>query len=201
MNFNEHSEIQGKHAFLSASQYHWINYTDEKLADRYLNWRAAARGSELHELAHNLIRLKVNLPRTNKTLNLYVNDGIGFKMTTEQPLFYSYNAFGTVDAIAFKRGLLRIHDLKTGKSRTSMKQLMAYAALFCLEYKVKPGEIGFELRIYQNDEVVRYKPETDEIAHIMDRFITFDRIIDNMNSGLSFNRLVDEAYIEDEEDD
>ena len=57
---------------------------------------------------------------------------------------------------------------------------MVYAALFCLEYKKKPGNINIELRIYQNNEVLVYNPEVDEIAHIMDRIISFDKIINEI---------------------
>jgi len=31
MQFNEHSNLIGQHAFLSASKYHWIGYDDERL--------------------------------------------------------------------------------------------------------------------------------------------------------------------------
>jgi hypothetical protein len=110
---------------------------------------------------------------------MFVNDAIGFKMQPEQVLFYSYNCYGTADAISFKNGLLRIHDLKTGVTPAHMEQLMIYAALFCLEYKHKPGEIHMELRIYQNDDVQIYEPTTEEIAYIMDKIVTFDKIIDN----------------------
>ena len=37
MNWNRHSELEGSHAFLSASKYHWINYDSDKLADSYNN--------------------------------------------------------------------------------------------------------------------------------------------------------------------
>jgi hypothetical protein len=58
-----------------------------------------------------------------------------------------------------------------------MEQLMVYAAYFCLEYKVRPGDIDIELRIYQNDEVIYHKPTADEIAHIMDKVVQMDRIL------------------------
>ena len=35
MNWNRHSDLEGSHAFLSASKYHWINYDADKLADSY----------------------------------------------------------------------------------------------------------------------------------------------------------------------
>jgi len=139
---------------------------------------AAQRGTELHELAHDLIRLGVKLPRTPKTLNMYVNDAIGFRMVPEQILYYSDNSFGTADAISFRKNVLRISDLKTGATPTSERQLEVYAALFCLEYRVKPLDIQIELRIYQNDEIQIFDADPDTILHIMDKIITFDKRID-----------------------
>src|SRR5690606_36597755 len=147
MNFNSHFELAGRHAFLSASKYHWINYTDDKLESVYRTYLAAQKGTELHELAKDLIRLGVKRPRTNATLNAYVNDAIGYRMTPEQILYYSDNSFGTADSISFRKNLLRIHDLKTGTNRCSQNQLAVYAALFCLEYGFKPMEIDIETRI------------------------------------------------------
>ena len=40
MNFNEHWNQVGKHAFLSASKYSWINYSEEKLVEAYNNYLA-----------------------------------------------------------------------------------------------------------------------------------------------------------------
>lgn len=177
MIFNTHSQLAGQHAFLSASKYHWINYDEEKLDRAYTAAMAAARGDRLHALAHFLIREGVNLPKTNKTLNLYVNDAIGFRMIPEQILFYSPNAFGTADVIQFRRRKLRIHDLKTGVSPTSEHQLEVYAALFCLEYKFNPFDIEIELRIYQSDEVRIYEADPDVIMHICDKIVTFDKRI------------------------
>lgn len=177
MNFNKHSELEGQHAFLGASKYHWINYDEEKLESSYRNFLATLRGTELHEFAAQCIRLGQKLPKSNKTLNLYVNDAIGFKMTAEQPLYYSENCFGTADTICFRNKLLRIHDLKTGITPAHMEQLMIYAALFCLEYDIKPGTIQYELRIYQNNGILYHNPEADEIAPIIDKIINFDKII------------------------
>lgn len=177
MNWNRHSELIGSHAFLSASKYHWINYEPDKLADSYNNFLAIQKGIELHEFASKCIKLGQKLPAKKKTLNLFVNDAIGYKMESEQVLFYSENCYGTADAISFRNKLLRIHDLKTGKVLAHVEQLMVYAALFCLEYRVKPGEIDIELRLYQNDDAVYYNPEVDEIAVIMDKIVSFDKII------------------------
>ena len=178
MIFMQHSELKDKHAVLSASKNAWTNYDDEKLDRVYLNTLAAQRGTELHALAHNLIRLGVRLPRTSNTLNNYVNDVIGFRMTTEQPLFYSQNCFGTADAISFRKNKLRIFDLKTGVNETSERQLEVYSALFCHEYRMKPFEIDIELRIYQNNEIRVYDGDPDIIAHIMDKIVTFDKRIE-----------------------
>lgn len=181
MNFNKHSEIEGMHAFLGASKYSWLNYDEEKLIDTYKNHLATMRGTELHDFASHCIRLGQKLPKSHKTLNLYVNDAIGFRMKPEQPLYFSPNCFGTADAISFKDGKLRIHDLKTGKTAAKMDQLEIYAALFCLEYHIKPSSIDIELRIYQNDEVLIFEPTVEDIVPIMDKIITFDKIINKIN--------------------
>lgn len=182
MLFNDHSNLLGQHAFLGASKYHWVNYDDEKLDRVYRTSLAAARGVELHEFATQAIRLGIKLPRSPKTLNMYVNDALGYRMIPEQVLFYSENAFGTADAISFKKNLLRIHDLKSGVTKASMTQLEVYAALFCLEYKYRPGEIEMELRIYQNDDVIIHIPEVDSIAHIIDKIVTFDKRIKSIRT-------------------
>ena len=184
LNFNTHSRLVGQHAFLGASKFHWINYDLERLTEVWHNSQQAQRGVELHALAHQLVRLGVKLPRNGKTLNAYVNDAIGFGMRTEQIVMYSINCFGTADAICFGKNLLRIHDLKTGLIAGNMNQLKVYAAMFCLEYGIKPGEIDFELRIYQNDEVIIETSGMDEIAHIMSKIIVFDQHIENLKEGV-----------------
>lgn len=178
MKFNDHSALNGAHAFLSASKYHWLNYSNDKLVETFRTAQAAAKGTRLHELAAEHIRLKMRMPRNKVTFNNYVNDAIGFRMVPEQVLFYSVNCFGTADAISFDKGLLRIHDLKTGTHPAKIDQLMIYAALFCLEYNERPAEIDYELRIYQNDEILVANPDGEEIARIMDIIIQFDKIIE-----------------------
>ena len=182
MDFNPHYNLVGQHAFLSASKYHWINYDEEKLTASYLKWTAAQRGTEIHDIACKLIKLGIKLPKSNKTLNLYVNDAIGYRMTPEQPLYYSTNCFGTTDAISFRKNLLRIHDLKTGDAPASIHQLEIYDALFCLEYKYHPGDIDHELRIYQSDNVVVANPDPSDIRSIMDKIIVFDKRIEKLKS-------------------
>lgn len=180
MIFNKHSNLEGCHAFLGASKYHWINYDEDKLIETYTRALAVQRGTELHDLAAKCIKLGQKLPKSKKTLNMYVNDAIGYRMTPEQILYYSPNCFGTADAVSFNNGLLRIHDLKTGMTPAHMEQLVIYAALFCLEYKARPGEIDFELRIYQADDILVANPTVEDIAPVMDKIITFDRIIENI---------------------
>lgn len=178
MRFNTHSNLAGTHAFLGASNYHWINYSDDKLDMAYTTAQAARRGTELHEFARQAIRLGIRLPEAPTTMNLYVNDAIGFRMAPEQILFYSPNCYGTTDTISFRQNFLRIHDLKSGFTRTSEKQLFVYDALFCLEYEFSPFNIEIENRIYQHDEVRIYVPEPEEILYIMDKIVTFDKRIE-----------------------
>ena len=181
MNFNKHLNLEGQHAFLSASKYHWLNYDEEKLADVYSKYLATLKGTELHALACHCIRMGVKLARTKETLNMYVNDAISFKMTPEQPLYFSPNCFGTADAISFRNNFLRIHDLKTGVSPTSMHQLEIYAALFCLEYDVQPNDMkGMELRIYQSDEIIVNEPNPEDILYAMNKIVLFDKQIEKM---------------------
>lgn len=181
MDFNPHYDLKGKHAFLGASKYSWIRYDEMKLIDTYRNFLATQRGTALHDLACQCIKLGVRLPRNNKTLNMYVNDAIGFGMQPEQVLYYSKNCFGTADSIIFQKNMLRIHDLKTGVTPASKDQLLIYAALFCLEYGVKPADIQTELRIYQNDDIDVCVPTPEDILTVMDKIVQFDRCITRIN--------------------
>lgn len=149
----------------------------------FLNKLAADKGTRLHAFASEAISLGQKLPKSSKTLCAYVNDAIGYKMTPEQVLYFSDYCFGTADAISFNKNFLRIHDLKTGASAVSMDQLMIYAALFCLEYNYKPDEIGIELRIYQNDNVLVHNPDPKDISLIMDQIIIFDKEINKLLKG------------------
>ncbi len=183
MNFNTHSDLEGRHAFLGASKYHWINYDENKVAEAYSKFLATQKGTVLHEFAAQCILLGQKLPKSQKTLNMYVNDAIGFKMTPEQPLYYSENCFGTADSISFKKDILRIHDLKTGVTPAHMEQLEIYAALFCLEYRVKPSDIQMELRLYQNNEILIHNPTVEDIVPIIDKIVSFDKILNEVREG------------------
>jgi hypothetical protein len=184
MQFKEHRNLEGLHAPFSASQSHWLRYDDEKAIEIYQNKKASALGTRLHEWAAETIKLGIKQPRSNKTLYSYVNDAIGFKMSPEVVLYYSERFFGTADAICFRNGILRIHDLKTGKVgkiEDHMEQLEVYAALFCLEYKIKPGEIKMELRVYKNDEVLVHTPEADDIVPIMDKIVHLNNLLEQID--------------------
>lgn len=180
MNFNRHFDLEGRHAFLGASKYHWINYNEEQLQMAYERFQATQKGTELHDFARRCIELGQKLPKSRKTLNMYVNDAIGFRMTPEQPLYYSENCFGTADTIAFRNNFLRIHDYKSGMTPAHMEQLIVYDALFCLEYDIRPNDIQIENRIYQSNEIVIDNPTGADILPIMDKIVRFDKIIKAM---------------------
>lgn len=180
MKFNNHYNLSGLHAVFPASQSSWLRYDDDKALEVYANRKAAELGTRLHAWAAETIKLGIKQPKSKKTIYQYVNDAIGYKMEPEVVLFYSERFFGTADAISFRNNVLRIHDLKTGKTPVHIEQLMVYAALFCLEYRVKPSDIEIELRIYQKDEILFHKPEVDEIVPIMDKIIHLDKLLQKM---------------------
>lgn len=200
---NKHPEIKyGDHALISPSK-HILreNYTKQQF-DNYIHSCYSTKiGTCIHELAASLIdaRIRVNRAEATKMITLkllenyiprqvfnaedyvdtfvpYVKDAIGYDMETEQVLKYSRFAFGTADAIRYNelKKQLRIHDLKTGKITANLDQLVAYAALFCLEYHVKPGEITTEIRIYQNGETIIGLPKGEDILPIMDQIVSFN---------------------------
>lgn len=185
MIFKKHSEVEGKHAVLSASKYHWLNYTDERLFEYVDNLSAAALGTKKHEYAKMAIELGLTQRNTRQTLCAYINDCIGHGMKPEVILYYSPWAFGTADAISFRREnidghdqmVLRIFDLKTGTSKVNGTQLAVYAAYFCLEYEIRPFDILFDLRIYQNDEIIEFDVDPEEIVHIMSRIKELSKLI------------------------
>lgn len=181
MIFTKHSNLEGLHAPFGASQSAWLRYDDEKILATYNNMKAKEMGTRLHAWAKETIDLGIKQPRSKKTIYAYVNDAIGYKMDTEVVLFYSPRFFGTADSICFRNGTLRIHDLKTGVTKVHMEQLMIYAALFCLEYKIKPCDIEMELRIYQSDEVLYHNPTAESISSIMDRIVYLDKMLERLD--------------------
>ena len=181
MNFKKHLKLEGLHAPFSASQSAWLRYDDNRALEVYENKKAAEIGTRLHAWAKETIDLGIKQPRSKKTLYAYVNDAIGFRMSTEVVLYYSDRFFGTADAISFRNGKLRIHDLKTGKIgkiESHLDQLEVYAALFCLEYRIKPGDIEMELRLYKQDEVLVHHPTVEDIVSIMDKIKHLDKILE-----------------------
>ena len=183
MKFNRHSNLKGLHAFLSPSQPAWLSYDDEKLARRYKTEKINVIGTELHELAELAIKHKRHMPDDDDYFNAYVNDAIGFRMQPEVLLYYSPRIFGTADTIKYdgRKKLLRIHDLKNGSTKPHREQLEVYAALFCLEYDIKPSDIEFELRIYQRNKPIDiWNPTSECIFSIMDIIVSHDRFLSEL---------------------
>lgn len=181
MIFNKHTNLEGLHAPFGASKSSWLRYDDEKIIETFQSMKAKELGTRIHAWAAETIKLGIKQPRSNNYLSAYVNDAIGFRMDPEVVLFYSQYFFGTADAISFKNNFLRIHDLKTGSTPVKMEQLIIYAALFCLEYKIKPGEIDIELRIYQkNNDVQVCNPTAEDILPIMDKIVYLNKILENI---------------------
>lgn len=185
MEWNDHSKFKGTHAFLGASNFTWLGDDKEKLRKRYINFLAKERGTQLHALAEQMIKLGKRCPETTMSFDQYVNDAIAYGMEPEKLLFYSENAYGTADAILYENKFLRIHDLKTGKTPVHMEQLYVYAALFCLEYHMKPSSMTIETRLYYNDEPPMIeRPQADLIIPIMEKIITGDKIIKEVKGEL-----------------
>lgn len=209
---HSHPEIsEGSHAIISPSRH--ITRPDYSLDqfDNYILSSYAARiGTSIHELAAQLIKakIKVNKSEAFKMIELklfndgipraliqpvqccdtfiaYVKDAIGFDMDPEVVLKYSRFAFGTTDAIRYneKKNYLRIHDLKTGKQQAPLDQLVSYAALFFLEYHIKPGDVTTEIRIYQNGEVVTGFPTATDILPVMDQIVTLNNYFEQNFGG------------------
>lgn len=191
MRFNNHYNLSGLHAPFTASQSAWLRYDDDKAREAYERKKSAELGTRLHAWAKNTIDLGIKQPKSKKTLYEYVNDAIGFKMSTEVVLYYTDRFFGTADAICFRqdkktgRYVLRIHDLKTGvvgDPDKHFEQLKVYAALFCLEYRFNPAEIDIVLGVYKKDEVAFCEPEPEEITWIMNKIIHLDKLLEKIDN-------------------
>lgn len=179
MQFNKHYDLEGKHSALSASKHSWVRYTPERMEQVILNERKKQEGTELHAIASAMIKKRIKAsPHVKKAFNLFVNDAIGFKLHSEVVLSYSKNAFATSDAIGFRDGVLRIHDLKTGDSKPSFEQLDIYAALFMLEYDVDPFKVkDIVQRLYQFDGFEEQHQDPQVIQDIMNQIIEMDQVI------------------------
>lgn len=204
MNWNQHRNLEGGHAFLSASKYNWLTKTNEEIVQSYTNSFAQSIGTLSHAFAADYIRFREKLKKSDsRTLKMdlmrrgipeyaidirsffptvmrYVNDSIDYMMDPEVLLYYSDLCFGTADAIQVSNGVLRIHDLKTGTTVAKIDQLKIYAALFYLEYGQKPERLRTELRIYQSDDIIVHEPEVDEIREVMDAIVEKDRVLQKL---------------------
>jgi len=204
MNWNQHRNLEGSHAFLSASKYSWLSKTNEEIVQSYTNSFAQSIGTLSHAFAADYIRFREKLKKSDsRTLKMdlmrngipeyaidirsfyptvmrYVNDSIDYMMDPEVLLYYSDLCFGTADSIQVSNGVLRIHDLKTGTTVAKIEQLKIYAALFFLEYGQKPERLRTELRIYQSDDIIVHEPEVDEIREVMDAIVEKDRVLQKL---------------------
>lgn len=178
------------HRFASANIKAYESYDEEKLDDIHKGFRNFVRGrylglddtSKTGPLAFTILDNMRYVPEESwVSVAQFINDGCQYKMNSEQPLWYSDNAFGTTDAISFYRNKLRIHDLKTGDNPAKMLQLELYAALFCLEYRKQPEQIKMELAIYQFGEITRQVPDPKDIRDLMDLIIEDDAILISMS--------------------
>lgn len=204
MNWNRHSNLEGSHAFLSASKYNWLHKSSDELIEAYKNSYATTIGTMLHAYAADSIRFREKLRKADSkgvkfdlmrkgipeyaidmsiifpTLMSYVNDAVGFQMDPEVLLYYSDLCFGTADSIQVSDNTLRIHDLKTGTTPAKMDQLKIYAGLFYLEYGFKPEKMRTELRIYQTDEIIVHEPEVEEIREVMNAIVEQNRVLQQL---------------------
>ena len=204
MNWNRHINLEGSHAFLSASKYSWLTKSNEELVQSYTNSYAQAIGTLMHAYAADAIRFREKLRKSDSkgakfdlmrkgipefaidirvffpTVMNYVNDSIDYMMDPEVLLYYSDLCFGTADAIQVSGGVLRIHDLKTGATVAKIEQLKIYAALFFLEYGYKPEKLRTELRIYQSGDILVHEPEVEEIREVMEDIVEKDRVLQKL---------------------
>lgn len=192
--FNQHTDLQGKHAYLSASHHVWLNYDDEHFKDIFYSNLMKERGTQLHAFAEFANRMGRKMPRNHETINEFINDGLGYNMSPEVVLYYSEYCFGTADLIGFdpKKKLLRVFDLKTGqKDVLEFGQLHVYCALFCLEYNIKPDDIKFECRLYQNDEVrIEEFTDPETIKDVMNLIVHDDKMIRELRAEAKANKLI-----------
>lgn len=141
--------------------------------------------AEITETGNKILQTARVLPKEKLvTLQQYINDGSGFRMKTEQTLVYSDFIYGTADAIRYEDDVLRISDYKSGKHPVSMDQLLVYAALFCLEYKVDPMKTKFHLRIYQQGKIICNEPEGSQILDIANRIVYVNKVATSVRGEL-----------------
>lgn len=176
-----------EHAFLSPSNHHWLNYTPEKLKQVWGARTAKELGTRLHIFAQESIELGIKLhPAHHPTVSLYVNDCIDYGMHPEVHLEYDINCFGTADALLFKHNVLHIWDLKTGSNRVHHTQLFIYAAIFCLQHRIDPYSITYDLRMYQNARVAQALTYPETIAKTMAKIVEFSELIESEKKNIRY---------------
>ena len=208
MIWNEHLELAGRHSIFAPSNPSWMNYSlddsdEDVIFQRFCSQYASQIGTIAHEFAEKRIKYNQKLLKANKSdllcdlldagipsivINMdyiypnvmnYTNDAIGYRMDSEVKLKYSETFFGTTDTISFRDKELRIHDLKTGKGLVHLDQLLAYSALFFLEYgkayDADPKNTKVILRIYQAGDIVEDIPEADRVIFAMHQIVEIDK--------------------------
>lgn len=185
LHFKKHYSVEGKHAFLGASKCHWVNYDMDKMERIFENQFASLIGTRKHVWAAEAIRLGLRQKENQMTLNAYINDGIRFRMTPEVVLFVNDDFFGTADTISFSKGILRVHDLKTGIHPGDIRQIKIYFVLFCIEYNINPYDIEMIGRIYQNDEIIEFIGDPKEIRDLMEKAKLFCNRIEEMREVMA----------------
>lgn len=211
MNWHDHSEWKyGEHSYLSPSKKTWVNYDDETLVKNYKTFMTATvLGTAVHDLASRFINKRYKLLKSDwniiafeledvydipkyainkelifENLRLFVNDCISNNMRSEEKLIYTPHAFGTADAIQLTGNTLLIFDLKTGATPASLDQLISYAALFCLEYTIKPSTLNYDLRIYQFNSIVTDPNITSDIIEArVQEYVHKDKILLQIDGG------------------
>lgn len=185
MEWNDHWRLEGRHATLSPSGYHWLNYDADKM--RRVTWNNYSKedGTKMHELASNMILYNIMPEDNENAINQFVIDALTMfdtPMSSEVLLYYSDECFGTADAIYFDETLkhLQVHDLKTGVSKPSFKQLWIYCALFCLEYDKKPEDLTFECRLYQLGAMDIDVPDPKDVRAIMNQIVSMSNVIEGV---------------------
>jgi len=185
MEWNDHWRLEGRHATLSPSGYHWLNYDPDKM--RRVTWNNYSKedGTKMHELASNMILYSIMPENNENALNQFVIDALTMfdeSMSSEVLLYYSDECFGTADAIYYDEETkhLQVHDLKTGVSKPSFKQLWIYCALFCLEYDKKPEDLTFECRLYQLGAMDIDSPDPKDIRAIMNQIVSMSNVIEGV---------------------
>ena len=141
MNYNDHSKLEAKHAFLGARKNSWLKKDADQLLDAYARQYVTELGTALHDIARKHIKHRIKLTKAAKrevmlslvedyhipeitiergvdfegifeNLIAYVNDSIGYRMVPEQILYYSDLCFGTADAISDLDSVLLKKTLK-----------------------------------------------------------------------------------------